>query len=186
MPLSTHRKASTKACVPLLRCWRICVFFFICNLFALYCTMYPIGRMCLWLEATTWLPPSYLGLQLGLEQLLVAPPVCFNLLGRLHLYPPTQGAPASTGCALCSVLANLAMHEEFRGSFARPFSPRAAATAGGGTDGGRASTVAGVLELVARDMTVRSLHASRTYASPCRGRKLNGTSCTFPFVVVQH
>lgn len=94
-----------------------------------------------------------------LEQLLVEPPLCLKLPDHLRLYLLTQGAPASTGSALCSVLANLAMNEEFRGSFARPFSPGAAA--GGGVNGGRASTVAAVLVLVAGDMTVRFMRVVR-------------------------
>eukprot|EP00752_Nemacystus_decipiens_P002264 g2145.t1 len=69
-----------------------------------------------------------------------------------------QGAPASTGCALCGVLANLATHEEFRGSFANPFSPGATAAAGSG-NGGKASTVAGVLVLVAGDTTAERSEA---------------------------
>lgn len=109
------------------------------------------------------------------EQLL-PPPVAVPQPARssVCVCPPTQGAPASTGCALCSVLANLAMHEEFRGSFARPIPPGAAAA--GGVDGGRASTVAAVLVLVAGDMTVR-LHASRVYAFVRRGRQRHTLAC---------
>ncbi|CAM9530495.1 unnamed protein product, partial [Hapterophycus canaliculatus] len=56
-----------------------------------------------------------------------------------------QGAPACTGSALCSVLANLAMNETFRGSFAEPFLSKSAGS------GGRTSTVAAALVLVAGD-----------------------------------
>ena len=63
------------------------------------------------------------------------------------------------------MLANLAMHEEFRGSFASLFSP--GATAGGGVDGGgRASTVAAVLVIIAGDVTVR-FHARVVRAPRC-------------------
>jgi len=69
-----------------------------------------------------------------------------------------KGAPASTGSELCGVLANLAMNEEFRGSFAKPFSPRS--SSGGDIGGGRVLTVAAVLVLIAGDMTVRSLRVA--------------------------
>ncbi|CAM9996297.1 unnamed protein product [Ectocarpus sp. 13 AM-2016] len=62
---------------------------------------------------------------------------------------PMKGAPASTGFALCNVLANLAMNESFRESFAKPYLTK---SMGGGVDGGGVSTVAAVLVLVARDM----------------------------------
>ncbi|CAN0384762.1 unnamed protein product, partial [Ectocarpus sp. 8 AP-2014] len=62
---------------------------------------------------------------------------------------PMKGAPASTGFSLCSVLANLAMNENFRESFAKPYLSK---SMGGGVDGGGVSTVAAVLVLVARDM----------------------------------
>ncbi|CAM9363301.1 unnamed protein product [Ectocarpus fasciculatus] len=62
---------------------------------------------------------------------------------------PMKGAPASTGIALCSVLANLAMNEEFRESFAKPY---LSTSAGAGVDAAGVSTVAAVLVLVARDM----------------------------------
>ncbi|CAN0135886.1 unnamed protein product, partial [Scytosiphon promiscuus] len=54
-----------------------------------------------------------------------------------------KDAPFCTGSALCSVLANLAMNENFRGTFAEPFIPRSR------ENKGQASTVAAVLVLVA-------------------------------------
>ncbi|CAN0064567.1 unnamed protein product, partial [Ectocarpus sp. 4 AP-2014] len=62
---------------------------------------------------------------------------------------PMKDAPASTGFALCNVLANLAMNENFRESFAKSYPSK---SMGGGVDGGGDSTVASVLILVARDM----------------------------------
>lgn len=76
-----------------------------------------------------------------------------------------QGAPASTGFALCSVLANLAMNENFRESFAKPYLSK---SMGGGVDGGGVSTVAAVLVLVARDMKVTWCGCCRT----CRATPL--------------
>lgn len=63
-----------------------------------------------------------------------------------------QGAPPSTGSSLCGVLANLAMHEAFRGSFADSYTP---GTTGGG--GNEQITPVKVLVLVAGDTKVRNL-----------------------------
>lgn len=63
-----------------------------------------------------------------------------------------QGAPPSTGSSLCGVLANLAMHEEFRGSFAES-SPRGTT----GRDGKEQIIPVKVLVLVAGDTKVDSI-----------------------------